>query len=140
MDALKCESYRMTDSTDISSPSDGTPGPFEVAAEGDQPTTLEQAPGLHQNAQQLSPVLHGLGKPASFNNPEREQSDTELERRIDCSNYSQCLNLAAALNWHSFTCNGCTGEINEALRWRAAQSTKRDALAQAICGRVTLGK
>jgi predicted Fe-S protein YdhL (DUF1289 family) len=60
-----------------------------------------------------------------------------LERRLECNHYEECLNLAAALDWDSFTCTGCNGEIDETLLWRAGQNTKRDALAKAICGAAT---
>ena len=55
-------------------------------------------------------------------------------RNLDCSHYETCLELAAALNWESFTCAQCKGEINESLRWRAGQNTRKDAVAKAICG------
>jgi hypothetical protein len=58
----------------------------------------------------------------------------EPVRKLDCSHYETCLELAAALNWESFTCAQCKGEINESLRWRAGQSTRKDAVAKAICG------
>ena len=55
-------------------------------------------------------------------------------RNLDCSHYETCLELAAARNWESFTCAQCKGEINESLRWRAGQNTRKDAVAKAICG------
>jgi hypothetical protein len=67
----------------------------------------------------------------------RPQNQDTVERRMECSHYEECLNLAAALDWDSFTCAGCSGKINESLLWRAGQSTKRDAVAQAICGAAT---
>ncbi|MFO0417350.1 MAG: hypothetical protein ACK5Y6_08690 [Pseudomonadota bacterium] len=60
--------------------------------------------------------------------------DETIERNLDCANYEKCLDLAAALDWGTFTCEGCAGEINESLKWRAGQSTRRDPLAKAICG------
>ena len=56
-----------------------------------------------------------------------------LVRELDCKNYQTCLNLAAALNWDSFTCESCEGDINESLKWRAIHSTRKDALANALC-------
>ena len=61
-------------------------------------------------------------------------SPVEPLRRLECSNYDTCLNLAAALNWESFTCDGCSGHLNQSLRWRAGQSARKDSIAKAICG------
>ena len=55
------------------------------------------------------------------------------ERRYECKNYEQCLDLAAALNWESFTCKKCDGEINEALYWQARQAQRKDAVVKALC-------
>jgi hypothetical protein len=60
--------------------------------------------------------------------------DRELVRELDCRNYTTCLNLAAALNWESFTCEGCEGEINQSLTWRAGQSAIRDKVVKFFCG------
>lgn len=60
------------------------------------------------------------------------------ERDINCTNYQACLNLAAALNWDAFTCQGCNRTVNESLRWRACHTTKHDAVAKALCGVATL--
>ena len=54
-------------------------------------------------------------------------------RKYECTNYETCLNLAAALNWDSFTCRGCNGEVAENLFWRAHQMEKRDKLVGVIC-------
>lgn len=54
-------------------------------------------------------------------------------RRYNCSNYERCLDLAAALNWDSFGCSGCNGEVNEALCWRAHQARKKDRVVDRIC-------
>lgn len=54
-------------------------------------------------------------------------------RHYGCPNYDVCLNLAAALNWESFTCRGCTGQVSEALCWQAHQAQKKDAVAGRIC-------
>jgi hypothetical protein len=60
--------------------------------------------------------------------------EDELPRELDCSNYERCLDLAAALNWESFTCKGCCGEINECLTWRARQISRKDSMVRALCG------
>ena len=54
-------------------------------------------------------------------------------RHYGCSNYTICLNLAAALNWDSFTCRGCCGQVSEALCWQARQAQRKDAVAGRIC-------
>jgi hypothetical protein len=58
---------------------------------------------------------------------------TAPRRRYSCPRYATCLDLAAALNWDSFTCRGCSGEIDETLLWRARQAQKRDSVAGEIC-------
>ena len=69
------------------------------------------------------------GERFSASDPERE-----LVRELDCQNYTTCLNLAAALNWESFTCEGCQGEINQSFTWRAGQSAIRDKVVKFMCG------
>jgi len=54
-------------------------------------------------------------------------------RRFECPNYKTCLNLAAALDWESFSCAGCNGKINEQLLWRAHQELRRDKVAEQLC-------
>ena len=54
-------------------------------------------------------------------------------RRYDCPHYSVCLNLSAALDWDSFTCRGCIGQVDQALYWRARQAQKQDNVADRIC-------
>ena len=54
-------------------------------------------------------------------------------RRYGCANYDTCLDLAAALNWASFTCGTCRGTINEQLLWRARHVARKDSIAKAIC-------
>jgi hypothetical protein len=80
-----------------------------------------------------------IGKPGPFqviDNDGHGNPDAPISpprRRYDCSHYETCLDLAAALNWDSFSCRGCSGEVNESLFWRAAQMEKRDALVSEIC-------
>ena len=62
-----------------------------------------------------------------------EDSYEPLVRHLDCTNYCACLNLAVALDWESFTCEGCSGDINESLKWRARQSARRDDITRALC-------
>jgi hypothetical protein len=58
-------------------------------------------------------------------------SDTPL-RQTSCAHYEECLDLAAALNWDGFTCEGCNHEINSTLVWRAHLSARKDALAKSM--------
>ncbi len=65
---------------------------------------------------------------------EQAQSDfQEPERNYDCSNYSACLGLAAALDWTSFTCRGCNGCVNEQLLWKAHQRVRDNKTLQSVC-------
>jgi hypothetical protein len=89
----------------------GSPGPFEVRF--DDFAALEAS-----NAQD--------GAAAATD-------DATPRRRYDCASYDRCLELAAALNWESFTCRGCSGHINDALLWRVGQAIRRDTVAKAIC-------
>jgi hypothetical protein len=54
-------------------------------------------------------------------------------RQYNCRNYDQCLDLAAALNWGSFTCGECKGQIDESLYWRARQISRKDSVVRALC-------
>lgn len=89
-------------------------------------------------------ILRALGTPGPFqviDGPILDKSTkSELDhppegprRRYDCKNYETCLNLAAALNWDSFTCRGCCEEVNEKLLWRAQHEMRKDQMAKAIC-------
>jgi len=63
------------------------------------------------------------------------QEDDEFtpDRQFHCQNYETCLNLAAALDWESFTCQGCSQEIDEKLCWKAHLAQKKDLVAEKIC-------
>lgn len=80
-----------------------------------------------------------LGKPGPFQIIESEgcgNVDAPIaapRRRYECHNYPTCLDLAAALNWDSFTCRGCSHEIDQALLWRAKQAEKKDGVARSLC-------
>ncbi len=56
-----------------------------------------------------------------------------LHREFFCSHYDCCLSIAAALNWDSFSCQGCCGEVNEQLLWRAHQQARRDKVVDSLC-------
>jgi len=38
---------------------------------------------------------------------QRPGHDKDVERRIFCKNYSECLQFVAELQWENFTCEGC---------------------------------
>ena len=82
-----------------------------------------------------------IGKPGPFQIIESEGCGVVDEpisaprRRYSCPHYESCLNLAAALNWDSFTCRGCSGEVDQKLVWRARQAQKHDVVADKICER-----
>ena len=61
------------------------------------------------------------------------QSNEDLIRNYTCVNYETCLGLAAALDWESFTCKNCCGEINSQLIWRAHHNIKIDRDLAGIC-------
>lgn len=83
-----------------------------------------------------------VGKPGPFEIIEglgAAQSDLPGEaprRRYDCNNYDVCLELAAALNWDSFTCRGCNEEVSQPLLWRAHQARRKDSVAGSLCDRL----
>jgi len=104
----------------------GKSGPFEVRFE----TTRERS-------------LRSFGSTAVSRRPTQgeaiEGEDLHVPaaepplRRYECTFYDTCLDLAAALNWSSFTCKGCNGVVNQSLYWRAHHNQRKDALARAIC-------
>ncbi|MCI5065638.1 hypothetical protein MRY87_07935 [bacterium] len=59
-------------------------------------------------------------------------------RRYECKNYERCLEIAAALNWESFSCKNCPGEMNEQLIWQAHSAQRHDAVSQQVCDLPTL--
>jgi len=99
-------------------------GPFEV-------TSSEES--------LLSPLPPQFGTNSALDLASVNDEDAAVEtmeppeRRYGCSNYDSCLDLAAALNWESFTCKSCSGTINEKLYWRAHQATRKDSVAKALC-------
>ena len=88
-----------------------SPGPFEVRFDD----LSQEEPAQDSGGKGTTPV-----------------TETPL-RQYDCASYARCLELAAALNWESFTCRGCSGRVNDALLWRAGQAIRRDGVAKAIC-------
>ncbi len=67
-----------------------------------------------------------------------EQTATAPYRDYNCSNYDTCLGLAAALDWESFTCNGCSGCVNPHVLWRAHHEVRKNKTLAAICNLPTI--
>ncbi len=68
----------------------------------------------------------------------RHNPNPSPPRNYDCKNYQSCLELAATLNWDSFTCTHlsglkCSGDINEKLVWQAHLAQRSDKVAKRIC-------
>ena len=112
-------------------------GPFEVKESvskrakarprGDTPTYTRRNAALRNLT---------LVTPTSSNAAVAEELEVEAEppqRNYSCLNYDTCLDLAASLNWESFTCGECAGKINEKLLWRARQVQRTDPVARALC-------
>lgn len=80
-----------------------------------------------------------IGKPGPFQIVESEghgDLDNPINaprRRYDCGNYETCLIIAAGLNWDSFTCRGCNGDVEQSLYWRARQEINKDTVVKKIC-------
>ncbi|MEZ4753651.1 MAG: hypothetical protein R3A13_04995 [Bdellovibrionota bacterium] len=80
-----------------------------------------------------------FGKPGPFPVIEIDGSGTvespisPPRRDYTCPNYSTCLELACALNWDSFTCRGCSKDIDSTLVWQAQSSKRKDQVAQQLC-------
>ncbi|WKZ56247.1 MAG: hypothetical protein QY326_05775 [Bdellovibrionota bacterium] len=80
-----------------------------------------------------------LGKPGPFQVIKSEEagvpgSPTQPpRRRYECPNYQTCLSIAAAVNWDSFTCRGCNGQVEESLFWQAHNAQRHDKVAEQIC-------
>jgi hypothetical protein len=101
----------------------GKPGPFEVKLHN-----LVAAP------RRVSIVELGNSAPEMGLDDEPPGPMAEPpRRRYECAHYDTCLDLAAALNWHSFTCRGCSGSVDETLMWRARQKARKDSVARALC-------
>ena len=85
--------------------------------------SVASSPSSRSHSHTAEDLLEEDGRPAA------EPPD----RNYDCKHYETCLDLAASLNWSSFTCTGCSGEVNSALLWRAHQNQRKDSVAKALC-------
>lgn len=62
---------------------------------------------------------------------------TPPTRRYDCSLYQNCLEIAGALNWETFSCTSpdgqpCSGSIDQKILWQAHLAQKDDQLAKKL--------
>ena len=63
-----------------------------------------------------------------------EAVEVAPQRDYDCPNYDTCLGLAAALDWSSFTCAGCTTRtVNQQLLWRAHSCVRKNPALSRLC-------
>lgn len=83
-------------------------------------------PGKGENSGPFQ-IIHNLESDAP------STASTSPKRDYECNNYDLCLQLAAALNWDSFTCHECNGKISQSLLWRAHQAMRKDSVANKIC-------
>jgi hypothetical protein len=60
-------------------------------------------------------------------------NDMGPERNYGCPYYETCLSTAAALNWDSFSCTGCKGQVNKQLLWKAHSEVKKNSTLQKLC-------
>ena len=69
--------------------------------------------------------------------PTSSSDSPKPDRKYNCKNYQSCLEIAAALDWDSFTCktsaDHCTGEVNENLVWKAHLAKRDDKVARKLC-------
>lgn len=88
------------------------------------------------NVEDPAPTLSGGCSPFGPFENSRQIDPASIEtpdRNFECANYTTCLNLAAALNWDSFTCYGCCQEINQQLLWKAYGKVRNDKEMEQLC-------
>jgi hypothetical protein len=111
-------------------------GPFEVKlTPGASGEPLRKEAANSENPPALDPrrevrILRHL---RIVHSSSREHVRGTPYRNFDCPNYENCLGLAAALDWNSFTCRNCSGNINDQLLWRAYHIIKKDAELAELC-------
>jgi hypothetical protein len=66
------------------------------------------------------------------NRKEFQNQEIGPYRRPNCSNYSKCLDIAACLDWDSFTCLQCNGSIDATFIWQMRSKMKKDKLCQRL--------
>lgn len=106
-------------------------GPFPIAESSVERTKRLRGPNLFTlRSQRHFQVL----------TEERDDLDNldPPAREYECKNYEICLGLAAALNWKSFTCLQCSGEVNQQLLWRAHHKIRNNPSLSKLCGLPTL--
>lgn len=106
------------------------PHPFAQSANSatEQSAALQIAP-----AQSVASISIGTLWGRSAASEARDLPADPPFRRYDCEHYEVCLDVAAALDWDNFTCNGCNCSVDQRLLWRARNAMKRDSVAQRCC-------
>ena len=74
--------------------------------------------------------LHLVNEKSTANNNDVAEPPV---RKYDCENYETCLAVAAALDWDSFSCKDCCGQVDQRLAWRAQHARKKDSVVRALC-------
>jgi predicted Fe-S protein YdhL (DUF1289 family) len=103
----------------------------EEAMTGGVPS--DEATGLDASCQESTPPSRPGPIRVGSGTAESPTEAATPTRRFACHHYNSCLSLAAVLNWDSFSCRGCSGEIDEAVRWRAKSESRRDATLKRLC-------
>ena len=113
-------------------------GPFEVttkrakvnAARSFVSKNPPPRPSMHNGS---AVALDELEEQEYVSIPRLMKPSEPVIREFDCPQYDTCLSLTAALNWESFSCADCCGELNEQLLWRAHQNCRRDKSLAGLC-------
>ncbi len=106
------------------------PGPFPVDR------AAARAGNADADASVTIVARGGKVRTRSLKSPEAKEEEQTLnppERSYDCPNYETCLGLAAALDWKSFTCQGCCGTVNQQLLWRAHHRIRNNPSLSKLC-------
>ncbi len=112
-------------------------GPFEVTTKRAKvnaaKTYISNQTQIRSSAGSGSAVALGEFEQQYLSIPRLIKPSEPVVRQFDCSEYDTCLSLTAALNWESFSCAGCCGELNQQLLWRAHQNCRRDKSLASLC-------
>lgn len=109
-----------------------TTGPFEVRRTPAEPSRSHASSiKTSENPQSASDLA--MLYAAALCTCRCAQQGLSITRDFDCPNYTVCLGTAAALNWDSFSCFGCCGQVDHQLLWRAHHNVRRDEVLADIC-------
>jgi len=125
----------------------GADSELEVTQRGNAPLVISsrrRSPSPSHNSSEQKSSLGPTVRRASLRivTAAGDAADDEAiiapERNYECDHYETCLGLAAALNWKSFTCGGCCGEVNQQLLWRAHHHIRNNPALSKLCSLPTL--